>query len=252
VTRRLPARVGCALAVVLAALPLAAGVAPAAKRPLEYCVDRTLQPSVVHFRSSDGARLTGIALGRGSAGVVLGHQLGSDLCEWLPYARKLSADGYRVLAYSFRGYGSSEAPEATRTRLDRDVIAAVAEIRRRGARTVVAVGASMGGTASLVAAQSIRPRLAAVISLSGPALFGTLDAEPAVRSSRLPALFIAGAEDYAFVADAERLAKTSRAPGKRLLIVSGAFHGVSLFDGPSARKVDAAIRAFLAKYAPVR
>jgi pimeloyl-ACP methyl ester carboxylesterase len=248
-------RARSAVAAAIAALvSISAGAAHAATQPPEYCVDRALSSKVVHFRTSDGVRLTGIALGTGSTGVVLGHQLGSDFCDWLPYAEKLTARGYRVLAYSFRTYGSSSDPARIedRTRLDRDVIAAAAKIRALGARKVVLAGASMGATASLVAAPALRPPAAAVISLSGPTLFGTLDAEPAVRRSRSPALFLAAADDGAFPADAQRLYRASRASAKRVVIVSGAFHGTSLFDGPSAAKVDTAIRTFLAKFAPPR
>jgi len=252
--RALSMRLAGGAGALLAALVLLPAGVDGAARPLEYCVDRSLALHVVHFRTSDGVKLTGVALGGGSTGVVLGHQLGGDFCDWLPYAEKLRDRGYRVLAYSFRGYGSSADPARVelRTRLDRDVIAAVAKIRALGARRVVVGGASMGATASLAAAPALRPPAAAVISLSGPALFGSLDAEPAVRRSRTPTLFVAAADDDGFPADAQRLYRESPAPGKRLAIVSGAFHGTSLFDGPSAGSVDAAIRGFLDKYAPAR
>jgi pimeloyl-ACP methyl ester carboxylesterase len=58
--------------------------------------------------------------------------------------------GYRALVFDFRGYN----------RLDDDVVAAVAELRRRGVTKVVLVGSSMGGTAVLLAATRIRPAVA--------------------------------------------------------------------------------------------
>src|SRR5215203_5404224 len=36
-----------------------------------------------------------------TTGVVLGHQAGSDLCEWLPQARRLAKQGHQVLAFDF-------------------------------------------------------------------------------------------------------------------------------------------------------
>jgi len=36
------------------------------------------------------ANLFGVMLGSGPTGLVLGHQLGSDLCEWLPPAREFA------------------------------------------------------------------------------------------------------------------------------------------------------------------
>src|SRR5262249_58402337 len=89
-------------AVAAAALVLPASTAAGAA-PLEFCAaDKTLAPHLVRFRAADGARLLGVALGRGGVGVVLSHQLGSDFCEWVPYAKKLSREGYRTLAFSFR------------------------------------------------------------------------------------------------------------------------------------------------------
>ena len=44
---------------------------------------------------------TWVVLGQGRTGVVLGHQAGSDLCEWLPQARRLAKQGHQVLAFDF-------------------------------------------------------------------------------------------------------------------------------------------------------
>jgi pimeloyl-ACP methyl ester carboxylesterase len=233
-----------------AALVLPASTA-AGTAPIEFCAaDKTVAPKLVHFRAGDGARLLGVALGTGRVGVVLSHQLGSDFCEWVPYARKLSREGYRVLAFSFRGSGSSEAGSASPARLDRDVIAAAGELRRLGARRVVIVGASMGGTASLVAAPALRPAPELVVSLSGPSYFGGLDASKAVPRIRGPVLFAAGADDDGFPTDARALYKASASSAKRLLIVGGADHGSALVTyHPQVRSV---LQAELDKYAPVR
>jgi len=63
-----------------------------------------------------------VILGQGRNGLVFGHELGSSLCEWVPMARSYARLGYRALVFDFRGYN----------RLDDDVVAAVAELRRRG------------------------------------------------------------------------------------------------------------------------
>ena len=233
-----------------AALVLPASTA-AGTAPIEFCAaDKAVASKLVHFHAGDGARLLGVALGTGRVGVVLSHQLGSDFCEWLPYARKLSREGYRVLAFSFRGSGSSEAGSASPARLDRDVIAAAGELRRLGARRLVIVGASMGGTASLVAAPALRPAPKLVVSLSGPSYFGGLDASKTVPRFRGPVLFAAGADDDGFPTDARALYKASASPAKRLLIVGSADHGSALVTyHPRVRSV---LQAELDKYAPLR
>jgi pimeloyl-ACP methyl ester carboxylesterase len=238
------------LVAAVAALALPAATA-AGTAPLEFCAsDKAVAPKLVRFRTADGARLLGVALGNGRVGVVLSHQLGSDFCEWVPYARQLSREGYRVLAFSFRGSGSSDAGKASPARLDRDVIAAAGELRRLGARRVVIVGASMGGTASLVAAPVLRPAPKLVVSLSGPSYFGGLDASKAMPRFRGPALFAAAADDNGFPSEARTLYKASPSPAKRLLIVGGADHGSALVTyDPQVRQL---LQTELDKYAPTR
>ena len=116
---------------------------------------------MVRFRAADRVRLIGVMVGRGPRGVVLAHQGGGappNLCSWMPYARQLARAGFRVLAFDHRNSGSSaRVGSPTRAwRVDLDVRGAVAELRRRGATSVVLGGASLGGTAVLAAAASHR------------------------------------------------------------------------------------------------
>jgi hypothetical protein len=57
-----------------------------------------------------------VALGGGPTGVVLAHQAASDLCEWLPRARVLAAEGRQVLAFDCGQAGQ----------LEQDMVAATA------------------------------------------------------------------------------------------------------------------------------
>jgi dienelactone hydrolase len=74
---------------------------------------------------------------------------------------------------------------------------------------IILVGASMGGTASLVAAHGIVPTVAGVASLSGPANYAGMDALTTVKSLTVPVLFMAAANDQAggfdFPADARTM-----------------------------------------------
>ena len=122
------------------------------------CLEAGEAARLFQFPTGDGSTLVGLTLGRGRTGLVLGHQLGSDLCEWLPPARAFAKRGYRVLVFDFAGFGDSRpGPDS---RVDTDVIAATAELRRRGAERVVLVGSSMGSTAALAAATRIRTGMA--------------------------------------------------------------------------------------------
>jgi len=237
------------LLVVLAGLTLAAVVASSAPaQPAHDCVPGP----ELRFRTADGVRLVGHRFGGARPGAkpvaVLAHMSNGSLCEWLPEARRLASRGIWVLAFDFRGHGSSEGTQRL-GRLGLDVAAAVKAARGLGARRVVVVGASLGGIAAVVAAATVKPPLAGVASVSGPALIpGRLDARPSAPRLTVPALFVASKADqnagYDFAADAQRLYDAAGSEAKRLELVDGSLHGVFLVEGSSAirRLVEAFVR----------
>jgi alpha-beta hydrolase superfamily lysophospholipase len=200
------------------------------------------------FRTSAGAVLVGVVLGRGRTGLVLAHGRGGDLCEWLPQGQAFARQGYRVLAFNFEGYGDSQPGSGPDARIDTDVVAAAEQLRRRGAPSIVLIGSSMGATAVLSAATRIRPPVAGVVSLSGPGAFGPVDAWTAMARLRVPVLFVAAADDHPFVGAARAMYRRARMADKRLLVVRRG-HGRTLLtfsdDGP---KVRAAVRMFIADH----
>ncbi len=217
---------------------------------IKTCLHGAGSPAPFRFTTSDGASLVGVVLGDGRAGLVLGHQAGSDLCEWLPHARSFAKQGYRVLVFDFEGSGDSQPGPGADGRLDTDVAAAAEQLRRRRADAVVLVGSSMGGTAVLAAAAEIRPPVAGVVSLSGPARFQGVDAAAAVARLRVPVLFVASSDDSPFVDDARAMYRAARVRDKRLLVIAGVNHGTSMLDvGDDAPKVLAAVREFIARHA---
>lgn len=241
--------VGALVALTLAGVSLArqsAAAAPAKQRPLrlrETCVTPLERAGVVRLLTADKTRLLGVMIGRGPRTVVLGHQLYSSLCEWLPYARTLAAKGFSVLLLDFRGHGSSGfGVRARGSRLDLDLRAAVTELRRRGAESVVLVGASMGGTAAMVAAASIVPTVQGAVSLSGPVTYGLLSADVAVARMSVPVLFEVAENDYP--EQSQILFDLAASQDKRLIVVPPVepAHGTALLQVPEAR---AALDAFI-------
>src|SRR5919197_788237 len=111
----------------------ATAAAPArAARP--RCGDAAVTAHAIRFRTSDGVGLSGAVIGSGPVGAVLIHEYPRDLCGWWPYARYLSRHGVRALLFDLRCFGRSACPGGRGHAVD-DVAAAVAELRRRGART---------------------------------------------------------------------------------------------------------------------
>jgi pimeloyl-ACP methyl ester carboxylesterase len=215
---------------------------PPATRSAAYgkpCLHGRERAAAFRFRVGQGLDTVGLVLGRGANGLVFGHQLGGDLCEWLETARAYARLGYRSLVLDFHD----------RDRVDDDVVAAVAELRRRGVARVVLVGSSMGGTAALVAAARIRPAVAGVVSLSAPAVFGDPDARRPVARLRVPALFMAARRDGPFPAAARGLYGAAATPDKRLLVVAGRAHGAAMLQvGGDAAQARAALRGFVAAH----
>jgi dienelactone hydrolase len=227
--------------IVVLCLALAVPASTAARSAAaDPCIQKGETP--VHLRTADHASVYGVEVGTGTTGVVLGHQYLSDHCEFMPFARELAAAGFRALAIDFRDYGRSSGGDPNR--LDLDVAAAAARLRADGATRIKLVGASMGGTAVLVAAARIRPAVAGVVSLSGPTYFHGLDAVKAVRSSHVPVRFVVSRDDRPFAGDATYLMKAAASKDKAILRVSDGGHGSATLTVPAAK---AFVLSFLAR-----
>jgi pimeloyl-ACP methyl ester carboxylesterase len=228
----------------VAALAAAAGAAPR-KAIHPECVKARDHATTVFFRTSDGVRLAGVMLGKGAKGVVLAHESRGDVCTWMPFARTLARAGYRVLPFDFRGYGDSNS--GAPVDYAADVRAAGNALRRAGARKVVYVGASMGGTAVLTASARA-PAPAGAISLSGPAFFGNMDAKAAVSKADVPLLLVAAKGDTGFSGDQQVVYDAAATSDKQVVLVSGFDHGVNLLTGEARTRVRGLVLEFLRKH----
>jgi pimeloyl-ACP methyl ester carboxylesterase len=230
VTRRLAAVAGLVLAL-FALAPQATDHARGGPESGSACPG----PGEVRLRAADGTRLVGRRFGGGTTAVVLAHQARGDLCQWVSYARRLASLGYVAFAFDFRNHGRSQQVGYARAgRLAGDVAAAIVHVRKRGARKVFLVGASMGGSAVLVAGANARRPVSGVVSVSGPAHFGGADAEAAVPRLRAPVLYLVAKDDGggSFAADARTLYDRTASADKTIEILDGYGHGVSLVTFP--------------------
>jgi dienelactone hydrolase len=208
----------------------------------------------VEFDSADGVRLEGRLFGEGDAAVVLSHMRPADQTSWFRFADRLADGGYLVLTYNFRGYcpgGDGGCSEGDRDvgAAWQDVAGAIDFVRSRGATSISLVGASMGGTASLVAAGARGSDVRAVVTLSAPAAIEGLVADASLLS-RITAgkLFVAGVGDAVAAADAESLYRQAPPP-KRVEIVPADDHGTDLLTGAQAEVVRRLIETYLGESA---
>jgi pimeloyl-ACP methyl ester carboxylesterase len=148
------------------------------------------------------------------------------LCDWWPYARSLAAR-FRVVAFDFDGSGASPPGHGN---YPGEVAAAAAWARHHGSRQIFLMGASLGGTAAMVAAANLGDSVTGVIDLSGAALFPPMDAVAAARHVHVPVLFAYGTEDLGAVADAIRVRAATASPDKPVVTSSSPDHGVDLVE----------------------
>ena len=225
----------------------------AADRP---CTEPGVRAQAIRFGTSDGVMLSGAVVGSGPVGAVLIHEWPLDYCGWLPYAGYLSRHGVRALAFDLRCFGRSPCPDG-RGHPTTDVAAAMAELRRRGARRVALAGASMGGAIAVVAAARLHP--AAVVDLSGerdttgltPGI--AADAGPAAPGVTAPALFaVARGDRYVSPADMRAVARQTRAATRRVIVLpASAGHGWALLVGTTTEwsPLAATVAAFIRRHA---
>jgi pimeloyl-ACP methyl ester carboxylesterase len=237
--------------LVLLVVAGVAAAAPSKTKPLRfkegYCVHRRDHARVVRLRASDGVRLLGVTMGKGTVGVALGHESSATLCNWMPFARRLAHSGYRVLAFDFRNAGSSATVWTDEAgRFDLDFHAAAAVLRARGATKIVFAGASLGATAALVAAGTSPQPVDAVAELSGPAEWGFyLDPLQVVASLHVPVLYMAAEDDHPYSEDARRFYTQTAEAEKQLAILPGGQHGTRLLRGTRGRQARATLFSFI-------
>jgi pimeloyl-ACP methyl ester carboxylesterase len=217
----LVASVGCGGSDAREAGPTTSAAGATSTTTATACGDEDAE--AVTLTTEEGAELNAALVGDGEIGVVLGHQFRSDMCSWVPFAKELAERNMRALAINFAGAS-----------LDDDMVAGARELQRRGAERIMLVGASMGGTAALVATGEIDVDGVAV--LSAPREFSGLDALPAVGGLEIPALFLVGRQDESFARDARRLFRATSSPDKALVATAGSEHGTDLLQDPKAER----------------
>jgi pimeloyl-ACP methyl ester carboxylesterase len=212
----------------------------------------------ITFDSPDGITLAGRLFGpdEGSAGVVLAHMFPADQSSWYGFAARLAGEGYRVLTFDFRGYcpgGEAGCSEGDKRIPDiwQDVVGAMAALRAEGVSRIALIGASMGGTASLVAASKDGEDVEAIVTLSAPISFEGLVAGPETVSQLTGAkLFIAGHADTVAAEAVQTLYDEAVQP-KRPLILTTEAHGTEILTGNQAGIASTEILNWLDRYLPV-
>ncbi|MGZ5295840.1 MAG: alpha/beta hydrolase [Actinomycetota bacterium] len=211
----------------------------------------------VTIESIDGVRLAGRLFGPegATAGVVLAHMKPADQSSWFDFADQLGAMGYRALTFDFRGYcpgGDAGCSEGSKdiSAIWQDVAGAVGFLRTEGVRRIGLVGASMGGTASLVYASQSGADIDAIVTLSAPNAIEGLTAGPDVLQTVSAAkLFLAGNVDGSAASTAQAFYDETLQP-KRVEILTTADHGTDILEGNQAEIARNLIAGWLGQHVP--
>ena len=198
-----------------------------------------VQVGAFEVTTADGLTLEAERFGTGDEFVVLAHMRPADMTSWFSFAGLLAGEGYSALAFNFRGYGNSDGAGFA---VDVDVEAVVDAAVGLGATKVYVIGASMGGSGSVVAAS--RRDVAGVVTLSAPADFLGANATEAASAVTVPMLLVAAEGDSPYNTDAETIESRSAGPAE-LLILTGRNHGTNMFQDHS-EELTTAILEFLA------
>lgn len=192
----------------------------------------------------DGVSIATYSQGQGTTAIVLVHQVNADHCGWSTEAFAL-AKKYRVMSIDLRGYGTSQRAKGTTAFAYRnDIAAAVGELRTTGAKKVVLVGASMGGSAVVVAGAFINPPVDAIVAVSAPTNFKGQNAKTAAPKLAIPARFLAAVDDGAAVSSAKSLNRSAtNSPNHQVVVFANGGHGWALLHPGSP--AEAALTSFV-------
>ncbi len=203
----------------------------------------------ISFPTQDGGIIHADLYGNGDRGVVLAHGGRFKKESWKKQAEALEKAGFRVLALNFRGYGNSRGPgqsDPLSAPLHLDVLGAVRELRKRGAKTVSIVGGSMGGAAAGAASVESEPgEIDRLVFLGSEGS----DSHPEKMKGRK--LFIVARDDLG-PSDIPRLPRIREAyektPGpKELIILEGSAHAQFLFSSDQGERTMREILRFLSE-----
>ena len=199
----------------------------------------------ITFPTQDGGIVYGIVYGTGERGVVLAHGGQFNKESWEKQAQALTGAGFRVLAFDFRGYGQSRGPHDSKSEEGRryDVLAAVAYLRKTGAKSVYVVGGSMGGDYAAEAAEAEPAAIDRIVMLAS-------GGDTPLIKMKGPKLFIICRDDVEGDAKIPRLPEIrvqyEKASGpKELVVLEGSAHAQWIFRTDQGERLMREILRFL-------
>lgn len=203
------------------------------------CSDESPDPfREVGFDTADGGRIFANLYGEGKHAVVLAHGKIFDKESWDTFARRLAAEGFRVLAIDFRGYGNS-TPGSKGEALHEDILGAIAYLRSEGAAKISVIGGSMGGGAAARAAKEAERGDIDRLILLSPV---PVDNPEKMKAAGI--LYVASREEKLVPLLKDQYEKAPEP--KKLELIDGNAHAQHIFKTKESNKLEELILSFLA------
>ncbi|WP_433540489.1 alpha/beta hydrolase [Streptosporangium sandarakinum] len=183
----------------------------------------------------DGTVTKGVIMGKGTVGAVVSYERRGTVCDWLPLAERLVAEGRRVLLFDRNDVVSPE----------KDTVEMARRLHDAGVEKVFLIGGSMGGRQSVLAAGLLKFPVAGVISVSG----GTTQPGD-VTALKAPFLQVTADEDSTAPLELARAVyqEAKKSADRQLLVLNGREHASALFTAEQGDKALQAITAFVTKH----
>lgn len=182
----------------------------------------------ITYAGPGGATLSGAVVGSGTNAAVFVHQSDEGFCGFWPYLSTLPTPGFTGYLVNLCGYAGARCEPGTPFYGDRQgqLRAVVQEARKRGAKRVTLVGASMGG--SMAAGFGKALGADAVVDLSGPGQWHEAPtAAQAAPTLTMPVLAAMSAQDSGDRAPVEAMVQAAPSQHKAFVWLE-AGHGWEL------------------------
>lgn len=189
--------------------------------------------ATITLQTADGVGLHAVEAGRGRHAVLLLHDQGRTSADWRLFADKLEAKGYRVLMLDLRGHGESasilDATEPDWAAMQADAKAAIAHLRKRGAKKISIVGAGLGANIGVEVAAA-DPGITSLVLLSpGLNIKGYKPSKAVAAYGERPMLLAAASGDQVASATVKYLGTQAEGPS-RSVVLDGSASGTDLLD----------------------
>jgi len=211
-----------------------ASVAPP-RTPSEVCLGGGSHESSSTWIETDDGKFDVGLVGDGETTAIFVHQLDASECGWFLYAASLASEGVSSMLVNLCGSGETECSKSSLTDTGADaVLASVERAIAGGAKRIVLVGASIGGTTVMKAAirGAADGGFDGVADLSGPIVADGTDLRAVADAITVP-LFLAVAPDDPVVSPEEMSGLADASSSDQVtLILDGAGHGWDMIGSP--------------------